>query len=153
MSSNRYAELVINIEAPLENTFHYHVPGDLRARIRPGHLVEVEFGRRLAQGVVLRLDDETPVEDTKPVIALVDARPVLFPWQLQLAQWLHEYYLAPLNACIRRFCDAGTPEKVFTPADAGDHVPVAVVAVIENVIAQVERRNQAAPAMPTLSIE
>ncbi|MCP4426559.1 MAG: hypothetical protein GY803_18865, partial [Chloroflexi bacterium] len=38
-----FAELVINIEAPLEGTFHYHVPTDLRPSLRIGHLVEVEF--------------------------------------------------------------------------------------------------------------
>ncbi|MBK7896076.1 MAG: primosomal protein N' [Anaerolineaceae bacterium] len=102
-----FAELVINIEAPLEGTFHYHVPNDMRPKLRVGHLVEVEFGRRLAQGIILRFDDAAPIEDTKPIIALVDEKPVVFWWQLELAQWLSQTYLAPLNGCLRLMLPPG----------------------------------------------
>ena len=102
-----FAELVINVEAPLEGTFHYDVPTDLRARLRAGHLVEVEFGRRLAQGIILRFDDTAPVEETKPIIALIDEEPVVFWWQIELAQWLSQTYLAPLNACLRLMLPPG----------------------------------------------
>jgi primosomal protein N' (replication factor Y) len=102
-----YAELVINIEAPLENTFHYHVPTDLRSRLRVGHLVEVEFGRRLAQGIILGFHRKSPVEETKPVIALIDPTPVVRPWQIDLARWMSEHYLAALNACIRLLLPPG----------------------------------------------
>ena len=51
-----YAELVINIEAALKGTFHYDIPSDLSANLKIGHLVEVEFGRRLAQGIVIRIE-------------------------------------------------------------------------------------------------
>ncbi len=102
-----FAELVINIEAPLEGTFHYDVPTDLRPKLRVGHLVEVEFGRRLAQGIILRFDDTAPIEDTKPIIALIDEKPVVFWWQIELAQWLSQTYLAPLNACLRLMLPPG----------------------------------------------
>ncbi|MDX1688540.1 MAG: primosomal protein N' [Candidatus Promineifilaceae bacterium] len=102
-----FAELVINIEAGLENTFHYHVPGDLASRIAIGHLVEVEFGRRLAQGIVIDFSETAPVAETKPVIALIDPKPVVRPWQIELAHWLSEHYLAPLNACLRLLLPPG----------------------------------------------
>ncbi|MGD8857194.1 MAG: primosomal protein N' [Chloroflexota bacterium] len=102
-----YAELAINIEAPLEGTFHYHVPRDLEAALTVGHLVEVEFGRRLAQGIVLAFDETAPVEETKPVIALIDAEPVVRPWQIELARWLSQQYLTPLNACLRLMLPPG----------------------------------------------
>ncbi|MCL4869677.1 MAG: primosomal protein N' [Anaerolineae bacterium] len=102
-----YAELVINIEAGLESTFHYHVPADLRPRLRIGHLVEVEFGRRLAQGVVIAFSETAPVEETKPIIALVDEQPAVQPYQIRLAQWLHQQYLAPLNGCLRLMLPPG----------------------------------------------
>ena len=105
--SDRYAELVINVEAPLESTFHYHVPSDLHEMLAPGHLVEVEFGRRLAQGIVVALDTAAPVEETKPIISLIDRQPVVSPWQIQLAKWMSERYLAPLNACLRLMLPPG----------------------------------------------
>ena len=89
-----FAELVINVEAPLEGTFHYHIPRDLERTLRIGHLVEVEFGRRLAQGVLIAFDDTAPVEDTKPIIALIDPEPVLFWWQIELAQWMSHQTVA-----------------------------------------------------------
>ncbi|MCA9925107.1 MAG: hypothetical protein KC421_22190, partial [Anaerolineales bacterium] len=78
-----FAELVINVEAPLIGTFHYSVPSDLRRQLRIGQLVEVEFGRRLAQGIIIAFDDEAPVEETKPIISLVDESPVLMWWQIE----------------------------------------------------------------------
>ncbi|UCG23488.1 MAG: primosomal protein N' [Chloroflexota bacterium] len=102
-----YAELAINVEAPLEGTFHYEVPRDLAESLAVGHLVEVEFGRRLAQGIILAFDDSAPVEETKPVIALIDAEPVVRPWQIELALWLSQQYLAPLNACLRLMLPPG----------------------------------------------
>ena len=102
-----FAKLVINIEAPLAGVFHYHVPRDMQRSLRVGHLVEVEFGRRLAQGIIIGFDDEAPVADTKPIIALIDETPVVFWWQIELAQWLSERYLTPLNACLRLMLPPG----------------------------------------------
>lgn len=102
-----YAELIINIEAALSGTFHYHVPRDMRERLAVGHLVEVEFGRRLAQGIIIAFSDEAPVPDTKPVIALIDPKPVVRPYQIELAKWLSKQYIAPLNGCLRLMLPPG----------------------------------------------
>ncbi len=102
-----FAELIINIEAALSGTFHYHVGRDMRSTLEIGHLVEVEFGRRLAQGVVIGFSDIALVEETKPVIALIDEEPVVRPWQIKLARWMSEQYLAPLNACLRLMLPPG----------------------------------------------
>ncbi len=102
-----FAELVINIEAPLEGTFHYNVPRDLRESLQVGHLVEVEFGRRLAQGIVIAFSPDAPVEETKPIIAQIDPEPVVRLWQIELARWLSHQYLSPLNNCLRLMLPPG----------------------------------------------
>lgn len=102
-----FAELVINIEAGLEGTFHYHVPADLQPRVQVGSLVEVEFGRQLAQGIVVNLEGTAPIRETKPVIALIDPLPVVRPWQIALARQMSAAYLAPLNACLRLMLPPG----------------------------------------------
>ena len=102
-----FAELVINIEAPLEGTFHYSVPRDMARYLKVGHLVEVEFGRRLAQGIVLGFTPEAEVEDTKPILSLIDNEPVVQDWQIELARRLSQRYLTPLNGCLRLFLPPG----------------------------------------------
>ena len=107
MQDGHYAEVVVNIETALSDTFHYHIPSDLRTALRVGHLVEVEFGHRLAQGIVVAFARSAPVEETKPIIGLIDPDPVLWPWQIELARWLSRRYLAPLNACFRLMLPPG----------------------------------------------
>lgn len=102
-----YAKLVINIEAPLEGLFHYYIPKDMQSMLAIGHLVEVDFNRRLAQGIVIDFDDTAPVEEVKPIIGLIDPDPIVRPWQIKLAQWVSERYLTPLNACIRLMLPPG----------------------------------------------
>ena len=102
-----YAELVINIEASLSGTFHYHVPSDLEHHLQIGHLVEVEFGRRLAQGIIIGFTETSPVPDTKPIITLVEEEPVINQWHIDLAFWLSKTYLTSLNSCVRLMLPPG----------------------------------------------
>ena len=107
MDSPPFAEVVVNVEVALADAYHYHIPADMRSQVRVGHLVEVEFGKRLAQGIVVAFADSAPVEETKPIIGLIDPEPVLWPWQIELARWLSRRYLAPLNACFRLLLPPG----------------------------------------------
>jgi len=95
----RYAEVALHL-ARVQGAFHYHIPDELLPILAPGHLVVVPFGRRRAQGVVVRLADESPVPETRPVEGLVEVQPVLTPPQLALAAWMHQATLAPLGECV-----------------------------------------------------
>ena len=116
-----FAEIVVNVEAPLAGTFHYHVPKDLRPSLRAGHLVEIEFGKRLAQGIIVAFSGSAPVEETKPIIALIDQQPVVFPWQIELARWLSGAYRAPLNACLRLMLPPGLSRWADITLDINPH--------------------------------
>lgn len=65
--------------------------------ILPGHLVWLPFGRRELPGIVLGLADSSPVEHTKPLLAVIDPDPVLTPYQLELMRWIATYYRTPLH--------------------------------------------------------
>src|SRR3990170_1012853 len=95
----RYAEVALHL-ARVQGAFHYHIPYELLPILAPGHLVVVPFGRRRAQGVVVRLADESPVPETRPVEGLVEVQPVLTPPQLALAAWMHQATLAPVGECV-----------------------------------------------------
>src|SRR5690606_21579289 len=100
-------EIVVHVEPALSDADHYHVPADMRPILRAGPLVEVEFGRRLAPRIVVGFLGSAPRVAPKPVISLILAAPVLWPWQIELARWLSRRYLAPLNACFRLLLPPG----------------------------------------------
>jgi primosomal protein N' (replication factor Y) len=106
-----FAEVVINIEAPLDGVFDYHIPKDLHPVLAVGHLVEVEFGRRLAQGIIVGFTEYPSVENTKPIIGLIDQDPVVQTWQIDLAQWISSHYLTPINACLRLMLPPGLSRR------------------------------------------
>ena len=121
MDAGQYAEVVVNIETALADAYTYHIPADLRSELRVGHLVEVEFGRRLAQAIVVSFVDSSPVAETKPIISLIDPDPVLWPWQIELARWLSYRYLAPLNACFRLLLPPGLTRWSDTTYDVNPY--------------------------------
>lgn len=104
-----FAEVIVN--QPVEGTFHYHIPAELAGRISIGSLVEVSFGAQKSQAVVLQIQASSPVENTKPVLRLVDRDPVLTGIQLELADWLARNYLAPLSECVRLFIPPGLSRR------------------------------------------
>ena len=109
----KYIEVAVNVPQ-VSGTFHYHLPPELEAVVRPGHLVEVPFGRQQVQGVVFRFVDQPEVPETKAVIALLDPQPVLTPEQVSLAGELAESTLAPLAACIDAMIPPGLAQQADT---------------------------------------
>ncbi|NDJ62190.1 MAG: primosomal protein N' [Chloroflexi bacterium] len=93
----------VAIDAPVDTPFDYHIPPEIVALdggLQPGHLVEVAFRTAKQHGIVLDVHDESSVEATKPILARLDARPVVTPMQIALSQWISAQTLAPLGPCL-----------------------------------------------------
>jgi len=108
-----YLEIAVNVPR-LSSVFHYHLPPELAGQVGAGHLVEVPFGKRRVQGVVLREIPQPAVKDTRPVLSLLDAEAVLTAPQLALAERLSESTLAPLAACINLMVPTGLSQQADT---------------------------------------
>ena len=106
----------------LQQTFHYSIPSRFHNRILPGHLVWVPFGARELPGIVLSVSGSSPVDETRDILELIDPRPVLTPYQLELMRWISEYYLASLPSAAWAMFPPGiswrAEVKVYL-ADAG----------------------------------
>ncbi len=91
----RYAEVAVDAHTGKPGgAFTYSIPQHLD--VRPGCLVRVPFGPRTLHGVVVALRDTTDVGYAKPVESLVEQTPLLTPERIALAEWIAEYYMAPL---------------------------------------------------------
>lgn len=75
----------------------YRIPEALVGDLEPGIRVLVPLQRRQVTGVVLSLVDESPHAVVKDVSEVLDDRPIVDGDLLKLAQWISQYYLAPLG--------------------------------------------------------
>ena len=102
-----YADLILPL--PLQGTFTYAVPASIQSAVRVGMRVLVPFGRsKTYLGIVARLHDERPQGyEVKSVAQLMDSEPIITPQQLQLWQWIADYYLAPIGDVYKAALPAG----------------------------------------------
>lgn len=98
MAARLYARVAVN--RAVRKTFHYSVPDNLRAKLQLGQLVEVEFGTSLLNGIIVGFDEESEVSETKSIIDLVDATPIVTPLQMEVGLWLAEQTLAGPGPCL-----------------------------------------------------
>jgi primosomal protein N' (replication factor Y) len=117
-----YVQLALN--APLTATLTYHVPAELEGRLQPGHLVTAPLRDGRAYAVVLALQPDSPVPETRPVGEPVDPEPVLSPVQLELARWLSARTLAPLIDCLRLMLPPGLARRADVLVTLVDPPPV-----------------------------
>ena len=103
----KYADILLPV--PLEGFFTYAVPERLREQIAFGMRVLVNFGpKKTYVGIVVRFHDEEPKGyNTKEIIDIADKQPMLLDKQLQLWQWIAEYYLAPIGDIYKAAMPAG----------------------------------------------
>ncbi|HEV8192031.1 MAG TPA: primosomal protein N' [Ktedonobacterales bacterium] len=114
--------------------YAYRVPEYLVATLGLGELVAVPFGERLVAGIVLGLDvsDELQTDANdgesparREIASRLLPEPILSPVQLALAEWLSDFYAAPLSAAVRLLLPPGllrSVRPVLLPA-GGDERP------------------------------
>ncbi|MBZ0302933.1 MAG: hypothetical protein K8J31_24520, partial [Anaerolineae bacterium] len=100
-----YAEIALNV--PVRGTFHYHIPDDLAGQVEIGHLVQVAFRTAQQHGIVIDLPTESDIPQTKPVLAVLDPRPVVTPEQIAIARWISQHNLMALGSCLWLFLPPG----------------------------------------------
>jgi len=97
----------VSLPGPLDRTFTYALPETLWRRVKTGCRVIVPFGARPLTGVAVQVHNDTPEMATRMVLKLVDAEPVFDKAMMDLAQWIAEYYCAPLGDVLRGMAPLG----------------------------------------------
>lgn len=101
-----YVDVILPL--PLEGTFTYSVPESMVAQVRMGVRVLVPLGRsKTYTAMAMRLHSEKPEFETRPIIQVIDAEPVLIEQQLRLWQWISTYYMSPIGDVFKAALPAG----------------------------------------------
>jgi len=87
-----YAEIIIPLALPKNYT--WFIPDSLLEGLKPGCRVEVSLKNKKYAGIVKRLFPEKPDSfDPRPIESVLDADPLIYGEQLQLWEWIAQYYM------------------------------------------------------------
>ncbi len=109
------ADVVLN--RPLDTIFHYLVPDELRALLRPGQRVRVPFGRgdTLTVGYCVGLSTGvTTSRRLKTLAELLDREPLLSTEMLELTRWIAQRYLCSWGQVLESVVPAGVKKQAGT---------------------------------------
>lgn len=105
-----YAEIALPV--PVDGTFTYIIPDEMKEEIAPGCRVMVPFGRRRMTGYVISTHSDTPEGfKLKKISELSDPEPMITPALLDLARWMSEYYVHSLGEVLRAILPASLKGK------------------------------------------
>lgn len=105
-----YADVIVPL--PLADCYTYQLPAGMAETVQVGSRVIVPFGqKRFYTAIVIRLYDTLPTTKTdyemKSVTEVLDPYPIVLPAQLQLWQWMAEYYLCTLGDIYKAALPSG----------------------------------------------
>ena len=91
----------VALDMPLRRLFDYWPPAEAGV-IEPGMRVRVPFGRQRLIGLVVATAESSdlPAERLKPILAVLDERPLIEPSALGLLEWAADYYLHPIGEVL-----------------------------------------------------
>lgn len=99
MHSQTFAEIILPL--PLEGTFTYEVPSGWNLQI--GQRVAVQFGKRkIYTGIIHSFHQNKPeLYKTKPIISILENETLVLPQQIQLWEWISEYYMCSIGEVFK----------------------------------------------------
>jgi primosomal protein N' (replication factor Y) len=87
-----YAEVILPLALP--TTYTYAVPAIFAGKIKPGCRVEVVLGKnKRYAGIIKLISPVAPAYTTKEILNVLDDEPVVYAQQLQLWNWMSQYYM------------------------------------------------------------
>ena len=109
-----FADVILPL--PLEGLFTYEVPDSLEQTVKTGMRVKVPLGKSKTYiGIVVEIHDRKPDFTTRSIQSLPDNEPVLLPSQLQLWQWISDYYMSPIGEVMNAALPAGLRDDDYHP--------------------------------------
>jgi primosomal protein N' (replication factor Y) (superfamily II helicase) len=107
---------IVRVDLHINRSFHYLVPEELREQVMAGTRVQISFGRRKVLGTVLEVSEtldglEVAADALKPILEVVGASGLITPAVLQLAKWMADYYLCPLDLALKSVAPAVVQKK------------------------------------------
>ncbi len=101
-----YAEVLLPLAVP--GVFTYLVPDELIASVKVGCRVSVQFGRnKIYSAIVMKLHNQKPAYNTKPILSLIDENPIVLPSQLNFWNWISQYYICHLGEVMNTALPSG----------------------------------------------
>lgn len=102
----KYVDVILPL--PLEGMLTYSLPDQFQDRDLFGYRVLVPLGRsKTYTGIVARQHDNMPSYETKSVISVLDASPMLLEQQYRLWSWISSYYLSPIGDVYKAALPSG----------------------------------------------
>src|SRR5277367_239016 len=103
----------VALPVPLRTTFTYAVPASLRGSLEVGTRVLVPFRKKSMVGVVVEMVEEaTAKAKIREITKVVEFEPAMTPKLIELAQWIANYYLAPIGEVFRAMLPPVTELRV-----------------------------------------
>ncbi|HEX8879601.1 MAG TPA: primosomal protein N' [Candidatus Acidoferrum sp.] len=92
----------VALPVPLRTTFTYAVPEPMRGTVQLGSRVLVPFRKKSLVGVVMEFVENAPQgAKVREIARVLDIFPALTPKLMELANWIAQYYLAPIGDVVR----------------------------------------------------
>ena len=88
----------VALPVPLDRAFTYALNGETPG---VGCRVLVPFRNEKLAGVVVRVHDQAPPVEAKPLLSILDPEPIVSGSLLELGEWIAQYYIAPLGEVLR----------------------------------------------------
>jgi len=135
------ARVVIVGAAGSVDQLTYAIPPALAGRVAPGHRVLVPMRSRRVTGVVLELGEnlEAGGAAPKPILEVLEARPLFDRAHLELIEFLATYYMAPIADAYRGVIPTAArveSRRMLRLAASPDVLAIATATPIERAITQ-----------------
>ncbi|PWU10346.1 MAG: primosomal protein N' [Verrucomicrobia bacterium] len=92
----------VAVDASTHRILNYLVPASLQGKAEAGFRVRVPLRSRLVLGTIIEISSEAEhFEGLRPIHEIIGSTPMIRPTLLALAQWVAEYYCAPLETILR----------------------------------------------------
>ena len=119
-----FADVILPV--PLQGLFTYSLPAGLSRQAHVGARVIVPFGTKKTQtGLIARLHSNEPTGiEVKDILEIMDEQPVVLPAQLNLWQWIAEYYLCSIGEVFKAALPGKMKRAYSPPLDSPPALPV-----------------------------
>ena len=100
-----YAKIVVGL--PISGPFDYLIPKSFEKTIQIGVRVWISFGPRRIIGYVIGLSKKSSITKIKPILEVIDSKPILNQHLLDLAKYISEYYNCSFGEAIETAIPSG----------------------------------------------